>query len=167
MRRAVHTTEEVTNKLGIKYLSLKTLDEINTGICDGLTYEEIAEKFPNDFQERKVNKLTYRYPRGESYLDLISRIEPVIFEIERSREPVVVIAHQAILRCLYAYFHQNIIPEVPELDIPLHCVIKLVPSAYYCEESRIKIDPHSGEVKVIEESFATITQSKSKNYIDL
>jgi hypothetical protein len=26
-----------------------------------------------------------RYPRGESYLDLISRIEPIIFEIERSR----------------------------------------------------------------------------------
>lgn len=40
-----------------------------------------------------MNKLTYRYPRGESYLDLISRVEPVIFEIERSRIPVIVIAH--------------------------------------------------------------------------
>lgn len=45
-----------------------------------------------------MNKLTYRYPRGESYLDVISRIEAVIFEIERTRMPVIVIAHQAVLR---------------------------------------------------------------------
>lgn len=43
--------------------------------------------------ERKKDKLGFRYPRGESYLDLISRIEPVIFEIERSPVPVVIIAH--------------------------------------------------------------------------
>lgn len=49
MRRAIHTTEVVTNKLDIKYVSLKTLDEINVGICDGLTYEEIAQQFPLDF----------------------------------------------------------------------------------------------------------------------
>lgn len=72
---------------------MKTLDEINTGVCDGLTYKQIAEKFPKDYEERQMNKLTYRYPRGESYLDVISRIEAVIFEIERSRVPVVVIAH--------------------------------------------------------------------------
>jgi len=46
------------------------------------------------------DKLNYRYPRGESYMDLISRIEPVLYEIERSVDPVIVIGHQAILRCL-------------------------------------------------------------------
>jgi hypothetical protein len=28
---------------------------------------------------------------GESYIDLIERIEPVLFEIERSRHPVIVV----------------------------------------------------------------------------
>ena len=74
-----------------------------------------------------MNKLCYRYPRGESYLDLISRIEPIIFEIERSRVTVIVIAHQAVLRCLYAYFHEHDVPDVPRLNIPLHHVIKLMP----------------------------------------
>lgn len=74
-------------------MQMKCLDEINAGICDNMTYEEIEKQYPNDFIERSKFKLTYRYPRGESYLDLISRIEPVIFEIERSVYPVIVISH--------------------------------------------------------------------------
>jgi broad specificity phosphatase PhoE len=35
-----------------------------------------------------------RYPAGESYLDVIQRLEPVIIEMEREREYVVVVAHQ-------------------------------------------------------------------------
>ena len=38
-----------------------------------------------------------RYPAGESYLDVIQRLEPVIIEIEREREYVCVVAHQARL----------------------------------------------------------------------
>ena len=45
-----------------------------------------------------------RYPSGESYMDVIQRLEPVIIEIERERECVCVVAHQAILRALYGYF---------------------------------------------------------------
>jgi len=86
------------------------------------------------------DKLKYRYPRGESYLDLIQRIEPIIYEIERSKDPVIIIAHQAVLRCLYAYFARNEIPEVPHIDIPLHTVIKLVPETYYCHETRYTLD---------------------------
>ncbi|CAK70097.1 unnamed protein product (macronuclear) [Paramecium tetraurelia] len=169
MRRAIHTSDVVASKLDIQPLQLKTLDEINVGICDGMTYTEIAQKFPSDFQERKINKLGYRYPRGESYLDLISRIEPVIFEIERSRQPVMIIAHQAILRCLYAYFHQNEIPEVPTLDIPLHCVIKLTPAAYFCDEKRVLINPQTGEISIKEEYVQEFVRSKSKqkSFIDL
>ena len=35
---------------------------------------------------------------------MIQRLEPVIIEIERERECVCVVAHQAILRALYGYF---------------------------------------------------------------
>ncbi|MEQ2179369.1 hypothetical protein GOODEAATRI_024185 [Goodea atripinnis] len=39
----------------------------------------------------------------ESYEDLVQRLEPVIMELER-QENVLVICHQAIMRCLLAYF---------------------------------------------------------------
>jgi 6-phosphofructo-2-kinase/fructose-2,6-biphosphatase 2 len=68
-----------------------------------MTYEEIAERFPDDFKARDEAKFTYRYPRGESYEDLVARLEPVIMELER-QENVLVVSHQAVLRCLLAYF---------------------------------------------------------------
>jgi broad specificity phosphatase PhoE len=94
-----------------------------------MTYNEIKIKFPEEHKLRAENKLIYRYPMGESYIDLIERIEPVIFEIERSRIPIIVvinfmkIAHQAVLRCLYAYFKTNKVDEIPYIDIPLHTII--------------------------------------------
>lgn len=39
----------------------------------------------------------------QSYEDLVHRLEPVIMELER-QENVLVICHQAIMRCLLAYF---------------------------------------------------------------
>jgi broad specificity phosphatase PhoE len=35
------------------------------GVCDGMTYEEIQEKYPEDFARRDQNKFHYRYKRGE------------------------------------------------------------------------------------------------------
>jgi 6-phosphofructo-2-kinase/fructose-2,6-biphosphatase 2 len=52
---------------------------------------------------------------------------------------VLVIAHQAVLRAIYAYFH-NIAPEqCTHLPIPLDCLIELHPHAYGCEEVRIAL----------------------------
>jgi broad specificity phosphatase PhoE len=50
------------------------LDEIYAGLCDGMTYKEIEANFPQEASERKKDKLGYRYPRGESYLDVIQRL---------------------------------------------------------------------------------------------
>ena len=39
----------------------------------------------------------------QSYQDLVQRLEPVIMELERQGN-VLVICHQAVMRCLLAYF---------------------------------------------------------------
>ena len=84
----------------------KALNEIDAGICEGMTYEEIQDKYPRDFALRDQDKFHYRYPSGESYQDLVARLEPVIMELER-QENVMVICHQAVMRCLLAYFQDK------------------------------------------------------------
>lgn len=42
-------------------LRWKALDEIQAGVFDGMTYQDIAEKWPEEFEERKQHKLTYRW----------------------------------------------------------------------------------------------------------
>lgn len=82
----------------------KALDEIQAGVCDGMTYAEIKAEMPEEHEARKRDKLRYRYPSGESYMDVIQRLEPVVIEVERERECVCIVAHQAVLRALYGYF---------------------------------------------------------------
>ncbi|EIW72084.1 hypothetical protein TREMEDRAFT_26324 [Tremella mesenterica DSM 1558] len=113
----------------------KSLDELDAGVCDGMTYEEIEEKYPEDFISRDEDKFNYRYRGGESYRDVVVRLEPVIMELER-QENILIIGHQAILRCLYAYFLALPQDQLPYIKIPLHTLIKITPMAYGCDEKR-------------------------------
>ena len=132
-------TIETANVVNLPYESWKALDEIDAGVCDGLTYAEIATKMPQEYAARRGQKFRYRYPRGESYADVIDRLEPVIFEVERERRPLLIIGHQAVLRALYAYLMDQHPEACPTLPIPLHTVIELTPTAYGCEERRFAL----------------------------
>lgn len=137
MKRAIQTSESIPC---VQYIRWRTMEEINGGICDGMSYNEIAEKMPGEFLARQEDKLRYRYPRGESYEDVIRRVEPVLIELERQRKPILVVAHRAILRCLYAYFKDNFTrEEVPHVNIPLNVVFKLRPGAYGTAEETFNL----------------------------
>ena len=137
LRRAVETAA----LLGREAREWTALAEINAGTCDGLTYEEIRRRYPDEFAARAQDKLRYRYPRGESYLDVIQRLDRVIIELERQRVPVLVIGHQAVLRTLYSYFADVDSEQIPYVEIPLHTVIELTPRAYDCAEQRVVLPP--------------------------
>lgn len=138
-------TLETAAPLGIEPGPWKALDEIHAGICDGMSYAEIAAAMPDEFEARKRDKYTYRYPRGESYQDVVQRVDRVIIELERYRTPVLVIAHRAVLRALYGYFLQIRPAETPHLPMPLHTVIQVRPTAYGCEEERVVLEPRVAE----------------------
>ncbi|KAG6382631.1 hypothetical protein SASPL_157697 [Salvia splendens] len=124
---------------GFPKIQWRALDEINAGVCDGMTYEEIKKNMPEEYESRKKDKLRYRYPRGESYLDVIQRLEPVIIELERQRAPVVVISHQAVLRALYAYFADRPLKEIPHIEMPLHTIIEIQMGVTGVQEKRYKL----------------------------
>ncbi|KAF0022110.1 hypothetical protein F2P81_025637 [Scophthalmus maximus] len=128
MKRTIQTAE----CLGVPYEQWKPLNEIDAGVCEEMMYEEIQEHYPLEFALRDQDKYRYRYPKGESYEDLVQRLEPVIMELER-QENVLVICHQAVMRCLLAYFLDKSADELPYLKCPLHTVLKLTPMAYGCK----------------------------------
>ncbi|MFO0565152.1 MAG: 6-phosphofructo-2-kinase/fructose-2,6-bisphosphatase [Polyangiaceae bacterium] len=138
LKRAVQTASQ----LGTRPIARRALDEIDGGVCDGMTYAEIREKLPDEYQARTEDKFRYRYPRGESYADVIQRLEPIIVDLERQRRPMLIIAHQAIIRALYGYLSGRPQEECPHLPIPLHTIIELTPTAYGYEEHRIDLEPH-------------------------
>eukprot|EP01036_Dinobryon_divergens_P025471 gene25470-34022_t len=90
--------------------------------------------------KRLKDKLHYRYPGvgGESYLDVIERIRPVIIELERQRKSIILVCHLAVLRCVYAYFTGVPLQDIPFKDFKFHHIYELSPGPFGCACSIIE-----------------------------
>ncbi len=136
---------------------LQALDEIDAGECDGLTYAEVRRRYPEEFALRAKDKLNYRYPRGESYADLIQRLERVIIEIERHDAPILIIGHQGVLRALYAYMMDTPPRDCPHLpDATSH--------AHRARSERIRLPKSVAIRSLLERSSARVRQRDAVRY---
>jgi len=111
---------------------MRMLDELNSGVMEGLTYSCISTQYPEEYRSRKADKLHYRYPGpgGEGYLDIINRLRPVIVELERMTDHVLLVGHRSVARVLLAYFRGLKREEVADLDVPLGMLYCLEPKPY-------------------------------------
>lgn len=79
--------------------------EVSSPSCEtvvlGLGAYVHQEKYPEDAESRDEDKFNYRYRGGESYRDVVVRLEPVIMELERQRD-ILIIGHQVSCALLVA-----------------------------------------------------------------
>lgn len=139
LKRTIQTARYLHNETKWDQLEWKALDELDSGVCDGMTYGEIENEYPDDFAARDQDKYNYRYRGGESYRDVVIRLEPIIMELERS-DNILIVTHQAIIRCIYAYFMDLSSDQSPWTEVPLHTLMKLTPKAYGTKEERFRAD---------------------------
>ena len=150
-------------------MQIKSLDEQDFGLWDGMSDADCKEAFIKDYEERQFDQLRYRYPRGESYTDVIARIEPIIFELERQAGPIIIIGHEEVLKCLYVYFCNAPIIEIPSIKIPSNSIIKFVPVAYGFSEERVVFDENGCMLKCDRkesEHLLNFPMEKTKNFIE-
>ncbi|KAI9815790.1 MAG: hypothetical protein M1827_002186 [Pycnora praestabilis] len=143
LKRSIQTAEYFDEEeFDIK--QMKMLDELNAGIMEGMTYEEIRVKYEDEYYLRKRDKLHYRYPGagGEGYLDIINRLRPVIVEVERMTDHVLLVGHRSIARVLLAYFMGLKRAEVADLDVPLGMLYMLEPKPYGVEFKAYRYNPN-------------------------
>ncbi|KAF2660244.1 fructose-2,6-bisphosphatase-like protein [Lophiostoma macrostomum CBS 122681] len=134
LKRSIQTAENFCDEeYDIK--QMRMLDELNAGIMEGMTYEDIRIKHAEEYERRKRDKLAYRYPGpgGEGYLDIINRIRPVIVELERMTDHCLLVTHRSIARVLIAYFQGLKREDVADLDCPLGMLYQLEPKPYGVE----------------------------------
>lgn len=133
MVRTSETVSGMTQNLrGEHQLEIRSaLNEIHAGAFEGWTFTEFQQTAEHEYAARKSDKLRYRYPGGESYLDLLHRIDPVVKEIRqygREGKDVLVVAHQATLRCVVARLTgmtDSDVNAVPCINIPLHTIVQV------------------------------------------
>ena len=112
-----------------KTIESNLLNELNAGICENLTYSEVEEKYNKLSESREKNKLIFRYPEGESYLDILEKLKLFILNLECIDTPILIISHRAVIRVLLAYFLNYPLAEMPHKEISLNRVIKLNPTS--------------------------------------
>jgi alpha-ribazole phosphatase len=85
----------IGSRLGLTPVRERNLRELDIGIWEGMSWAELLEEYPQEWQARLADLTNYRAPQGESLSDLSNRVMPVINDIAaRHRgEEVLVVAH--------------------------------------------------------------------------
>lgn len=102
LTRCVTGADLICNSREIQQIKQKELRELNIGIWEGLTWNEITERWPEQWSSRLADLVNYRVPNGENLLDVQARVMPVIWEIvERHRgQDVLVVGHGGVNRII-------------------------------------------------------------------
>lgn len=114
------------------FKSYKILNDLCCGIFDSITEKEFRTLHTEEYNESLQNKLSYRYPGlgGESYLDVISRLRPIIIELERLKDHVLIVSHRVIIRVLLCYFMNLNKEMLTELEVQYNYVYCVEPKPY-------------------------------------
>lgn len=89
--------------------------------------------------ELSTSSLPGKLTSSQSYHDLAVRLEPIILELEREQNDLLIIAHESVLRVLYAYLMHCSTMDIPSLKFPRDKIIEIIPAAYQNEAKRIPI----------------------------
>lgn len=131
---------QMASALGRSFMTWHALDELDFGSCTGLTVETVASKLGEDWTVRRsTDPLHWRFPRGESVVDVINRLEPIFVECERQKQPVIIVSHFVPLQILLNFFGDGSPANSSSVTVPHGVVLRLQPHCYGCNISQIPL----------------------------
>jgi len=102
-------------------IPLAEFNEIDSGICECMSYEEIRRKMPEVYSARKKDKYNYIYPGGEGYITMRERINKGIKKalyLSNPSDNIIIIGHRAANRMILSHFLFRRQEDVPYIYIP-------------------------------------------------
>jgi 6-phosphofructo-2-kinase/fructose-2,6-biphosphatase 1 len=120
---------------------LSNLNPLDKGDFMGMELEEIAEKEvcrlfsflynlgihiscqflihpqPGWYSQLVEDPFLTRFPGGECYGDLTSRLESIVVDMEQQVGPVLVVSHVSVLQALVSYFRNSKIEECTSIEM--------------------------------------------------
>ncbi|MEG1972519.1 MAG: histidine phosphatase family protein [Oscillospiraceae bacterium] len=130
LKRCVETAEILLEK-NSELVVCHELHEIDMGVFEGFTFNEIREKFPEEYRRRGENIWDYAPFGGESFSDCIQRVKKAFLEIcKNDKNDLLIVAHGGVNRGLIydiAKGHEKNptyggILEIPQPYASLNCI---------------------------------------------
>ncbi len=121
-KRTIQTAEPIRDQqLDSTIIPLEEFNEIDSGLCECMTYEEIRRNEPEVYYARKKDKYNYIYPGGEGYFSMQDRINRGIKKALYLSDPmdnIMIVGHRAANRMILSHFLFRRTEDVPYIYIP-------------------------------------------------
>ncbi|KAI5119884.1 hypothetical protein M0805_008555 [Coniferiporia weirii] len=114
----------------VKVVEKQQMSEINPGVWDGLSPDSAQARYPDEWARFLRDPYAFRAPRAESYHDLCIRLEPILVELEREQEDLLIIGHASVIRCLLAYLIGLPASEIPAIEVARGDLLEVRPASY-------------------------------------
>ncbi|CUM52028.1 uncharacterized protein AC631_03414 [Debaryomyces fabryi] len=141
-KRTIQSTQFFADK-DINIRHRIQLSQKNPGIVGNMTKEEVAKKFPTEYEQFLKDPYHHRFSRAELYHDLAIKIEPLILEMERMSGDILIIADDTVLKVFYGYLMSCSCYDIPSLHFSTDEIIEIKFNAYSNSSKRIEIKDFS------------------------
>ncbi|GAB4519940.1 MAG: histidine phosphatase family protein [Anaerolineae bacterium] len=104
LQRCVETAEEISKRTPLPIITTPALREIDCGLWEGLTSDEIEARFPGQLTAWRSHVALYVIPGGESVLQVQARMSAFYHETlaKHPGETIIIVSHGAALAALFA-----------------------------------------------------------------
>lgn len=101
LSRSGRTAQIIAGRHGCPVEAVPALREINLGDWDGLSFQEIRQRFPDEFAARGRDMENWRPPRGESFADCRARVQAALGEFFSGLQAnVLLVGHAGVNRLI-------------------------------------------------------------------
>ncbi len=111
--RAIDTAKILSLYMTVDYEVVEGLEEINFGEWEGLSWNEIKDKFPEEYIKWCNNRRYSKSHQGESYQEMLERVLKAIKNIiSKNRENVIVVTHSGVIMALQCYLTKTSFSDI-------------------------------------------------------
>ncbi len=142
--RTKDTVKKLSELKSIEIIEKESLKEISFGDFEGLTFDEIKDKYPKEFQDMIEKGYEYKYPNGESLIDSYNRVCIELDNIISNNDRTILIcSHGGTIRNIITYLISN----------------------SYKYHWNFKIDNGSVTILEVQDGFTVITAMNNTSFI--
>lgn len=117
LKRAIQTAQYISQEINVPITISEAIKEINGGDWDGITWDELKKRWPEDFEVWSNKPHLHCMPNGESMMEFFSRIvNEIEFIIKKNNgKNICIVTHGIAIRALLNYFRNVGLEVEPEV----------------------------------------------------
>lgn len=102
--RTKQSADIINKYINAEVFEIKGLNEIDFGLWENKSYEQISSEYPQSCKEWCYNWNTFRFPEGESFFEFKNRvIESLSYILHCDGQNVLIVCHNGVMKVILCH----------------------------------------------------------------